>query len=120
MPDSRYMADASLYAFVSALVSLIEGFDDDKNGSATVSRSSYSLISSTQRCAKWKSVSHSSVAWLEILLVDVALRNRDRFVLIWPVLELHYTRTLCGQTGSISYVHERFVIAFIDIFLCLR
>lgn len=126
--DSRYMADANLTSFVSALVGIIEGLDEEKPtspaagaaaaaasaSSAAVVKSSYSLLSSTQKIAKFKSISHSSVAWLEMLVVDVALRNRDRFVLIWPILELHYTRTLC-VSNTISYVYERRIVGLLKI-----
>ena len=124
--DSRYMADANLTAFVSALIGIIEGLDEEKPNSpnsAAVApgnvlsgavKSSYSLLATTPKIAKFKSISHSSVAWLEMLVVDVALRNRDRFVLIWPILELHYTRTLC-VVSSISYLHERRIVGLLKI-----
>ena len=34
----------------------------------------------------------ASCAWLEMLVVETALRNRDRFALLWPPLSMHYRR----------------------------
>jgi hypothetical protein len=34
----------------------------------------------------------ASASWLEVMVVEVALRNRDRMTLIWPILVEHYTR----------------------------
>ncbi len=53
-----------------------------------------------------RSISSSSVAWLEMLLVEVSLRNRDRFGVIWPLLIRHYTETL-DDFHSLTYVAER-------------
>ena len=60
-------------------------------------------------------LSAAAVSWLEILLVDVALRNRDRFSVVWPLLRDHYKRTLfgAGDGGGVSiklsYITERYV-----------
>ena len=54
----------------------------------------------------------ASASWLEVVVVEVALRNRDRMALIWPTLVEHYTRAfaldgvgvsaLLGNTGGAS------------------
>ena len=50
--------------------------------------------------------SESSSAWLEMLLVEAALRNRDRFAILWSLLDSHYRRTL-GAADVLSYCVER-------------
>jgi hypothetical protein len=40
------------------------------------------------------SASVASCAWLEMLVVETALRNRDRFALLWPTLSMHYRRMI--------------------------
>jgi hypothetical protein len=52
-------------------------------------------------------VSKSSIAWLEMMLIEIALRNRDRFALYWPILKLHYQKCLGNQFTRLSYVSER-------------
>lgn len=64
------------------------------------------------------SFSSASVAWLEMVLVEVSLRNRDRFASLWPVLKHHYVRVLCGSAVSLSYVAERRVLGILKI--CTR
>jgi hypothetical protein len=50
----------------------------------------------------------SSYAWLEMLLIEIALRNRDRFQICWPLLRSHYQRCLSQNVFSkLSYVTER-------------
>lgn len=55
-----------------------------------------------------KSISTSSLAWLEVVLVEIALRNRDRFHVCWPTLRAHYLRSLGSQSFKLSYVAERY------------
>jgi len=43
--------------------------------------------------------SESSRCWLEMILVETALRNRDRFSLLWPLISAHYSKTL-GRVAS--------------------
>jgi hypothetical protein len=68
--------------------------------------------------------SESSRCWLEMVLVETALRNRDRFSLLWPHLSGHYGRTLgrmdqscaASSAGSLAdvikfdYITERYGI----------
>jgi hypothetical protein len=58
--------------------------------------------------------SAATAAWLENVLVDIALRNRDRFVLLWPLLRDHYTRGL-NSKKKLSYVVERRVVGVLKI-----
>lgn len=44
--------------------------------------------------------SEASSAWLEMVLVEAALRNRDRMSLIWPMISAHYSRPF-GEDESI-------------------
>lgn len=50
--------------------------------------------------------SSSSRSWMEMVIVDAALRNRDRFIIYLPVLASHYERTL-SAAKSLSFVTER-------------
>lgn len=54
-----------------------------------------------------RSMSASSIAWLEMVLVELALRNRDRFQVCWPTLRAHYLRSLGSNSFKLSYVAER-------------
>ena len=51
-------------------------------------------------------VSPSSVSWLENLLVETSLRNRDRLFLFWVLLSQHYEKTIRG-TVALTYPLER-------------
>lgn len=64
------------------------------------------------------SFSSSTVAWLEMVLVEVSLRNRDRFHTFWPILRHHYIRVLSGPHVSLCYVTERRVLGVLKI--CTR
>jgi hypothetical protein len=48
----------------------------------------------------------ASCCWIENIVVDVILRNRDRFVLCWPHLKSHYMRTLADQNAEFSRISE--------------
>lgn len=60
---------------------------------------------SNQRIQSYTSA--ASIAWLEMLLVEIVLRNRDRFHLCWPYLKYHYTRSLGNSFHKLSYITER-------------
>lgn len=64
------------------------------------------------------SFSSSTVAWLEMVLVEVSLRNRDRFNTFWPILRHHYVRVLSGPHVTLSYITERRVLGVLKI--CTR
>jgi hypothetical protein len=52
-------------------------------------------------------ISASSIAWLEMSVVEISLRNRDRFAVIWPILKKHYLETLTNVKSGLSYITER-------------
>eukprot|EP01038_Epipyxis_sp_PR26KG_P004477 gene4477-6328_t len=66
-------------------------------------------------CESNKPISASSVAWLEMIIVEVALRNRDRFGSFWPILKQHYLKTLIGSNVTLSYITERRVCGLLKI-----
>jgi hypothetical protein len=44
----------------------------------------------------------ASSAWLEMLLVEAALRNRDRMSLIWPMISAHYSRPFSDDESIVT------------------
>jgi hypothetical protein len=55
-----------------------------------------------------KSITASSISWLEMMIVEISLRNRDRFAIIWPILKSHYIKTLGDPYElPINYITER-------------
>jgi len=76
------------------------------------------LAESHSALAARHSFSSSSVAWLEMVLVEISLRNRDRFSTFWPVLKHHYIRVLSGPLVTLSYITERRVLGLLKI--CTR
>ncbi len=68
-----------------------------------------SLVKSIARSAVNSGISLPSAcscAWMEMVLVEVSLRNRDRFATIWPVVGRHYCATL-NAAAYLSYITER-------------
>jgi len=59
-------------------------------------------------------ISPASCAWFELILYEITIRNRDRFHLIWPVLEKHYTKCI-SNCYILSYPLERRVISIFKI-----
>ncbi|RYG65283.1 hypothetical protein EON64_12245, partial [archaeon] len=80
--------------------------------SSTAAPSAYSALLSSSLVPDQVlgGISQSSAAWLEMLLVELSLRNRNRFALCWPLLKLHYLRSLAAQPVKLSYVSERYVV----------
>ena len=136
--DSRFMEGPALQKFLSGLIAAAESdqrgdFDfqithrpSSSPEAATAAQSGLTLSCGEVAAAAvdnltqqlWRrkkpALSAAAVSWLEVLLVDVALRNRDRFSVVWPLLRDHYKRTLFGAEdggGSIqlSYITERYV-----------
>ena len=64
------------------------------------------------------SFSSSTIAWLEMIIVDVSLRNRDRFTIIWPILKNYYLKVLSGSCVKLSYIAERRIVGLMKI--CTR
>lgn len=113
--DTRFMAEAGLRSLLSSLVRLAEGSLSEAVVAPTVDeanclKSHISQLFTTviSNLFSSSSVSRASAAWFEIQLVEVALRNRDRFGAVWPCLAEHYSRTLSGPVSDLSYVTERF------------
>jgi hypothetical protein len=110
------MSELGLCSMVEALIGFTEVLD------APVSESQNNALeclkpqlSSTIKTINLKiksslSVSRASVAWFEMLLVEISLRNRDRFGAFWPLLSAHYSRVLIESSHiTMSYVTERFL-----------
>ena len=57
---------------------------------------------------EFDAISASSTSWLEMVLVEGVLRNRDRFALLWPHLSDHYRKTLV-VASEFNYSLERCV-----------
>ncbi|CAN0448351.1 unnamed protein product, partial [Ectocarpus sp. 8 AP-2014] len=51
-------------------------------------------------------VSTASLAYAEVLIAEIALRNRERIVLVLPVLLEHYRRRLAGATYATFSVEK--------------
>lgn len=148
MSDSRFLSEHSLGTLLRSLVSVAEVKDDglSARGSSGVVKASDSvdeqqaqessvffsrnsseellfktrgfLAESHSALAVKHSFSSSSVAWLEMVLVEISLRNRDRFGTFWPILKHHYIRVLSGPLVTLSYVTERRVLGLLKI--CTR
>ena len=48
----------------------------------------------------------ASASWLEVMVVEVSLRNRDRMSLMWPILRDHYTRAFALDGIGTMAKHE--------------
>jgi hypothetical protein len=137
--DSRFLSEASLDAMLRSLVCVAECKDEAQRSIAEFAEAALAEISdlpppSQPADERWgsegflaecsaavqckHSFSSSSVAWLEMVLVEVSLRNRDRFQSFWPTLKHHYVRVLCGSAVGLSYVTERRVLGILKI--CTR
>jgi hypothetical protein len=118
IPNSKFLLEGSLTVFLEGLceVSEKELLESNSPGaltdetvlpmlgqSATPSlslgmRHALSLASDLKKCThQLESPSESSAAWLEMILVEVALRNRDRFSSIWSLISSHYARTFAAD-----------------------
>jgi hypothetical protein len=128
---TRFLGEASLVKLFDALVACAEApvhaqaaaLQRDRSTSAVRGLSQgqgrraplevvASILSSV--CQDLPSPSLPTCAWLEMVLVDTALRNRDRFQLLWPSLEAHYGRTLCG-CDAVTYLTERRVVGVLRV-----
>jgi hypothetical protein len=86
--DSRYMDDSGLTNFVSALLDLIRQQHENSVQSSEIDgRSEYIL----NRQSFGVPLSPASEAFAEVLLCEIALKNRDRFHVLWhDHLAAHY------------------------------
>jgi hypothetical protein len=121
--DTRFLDEGELVGFVSALVMVIQGTgntsqaycsnrdEDMPTPHVTASPNQVKLLKLGKVVdgilTALPSLSSSSVSWLEMLLVETALRNRDRFALLWPILSSHY-RSCFGSERELSYPLERY------------
>lgn len=140
VPDSRFLPENSLDAVLRSLVCVTECKDETVRAIAEFAEAALAEVSPEPepevsyteerwsvgellaRCTSAlqgrQSFSSASVAWLEMVLVEVSLRNRDRFQSFWPILKHHYIRSLCGSSVQLSYITERRVLGILKI--CTR
>ena len=131
--DTRFYSEDVLSVFLEALVAVTQAADGfhghGQNGHSSVAdskkpdqgiggKAAHSPASlSLEGCIDGISdamlsssavvfVSPSSVSWLENLLVETSLRNRDRLFLFWILLSQHYEKTIRG-TVALTYPLER-------------
>jgi hypothetical protein len=133
--DTRFLSEAHLEILLKCLVGVSEVKDDcsAENGKETpvfLSKNIFDINSQTIAkcrmlfldCSKSLksplSFSSATIAWLEMVLVEISLRNRDRFQTFWPILKHHYIRVLSGSQASLSYITERRVLGVLKI--CTR
>lgn len=134
--DTRFLTESTLLTFFWTLVSAAEGEkisaiaptvisspmsrSSSSSGIVTRSeavrpkshRSSETILSELnalieRQASALPGSSSASCSWMEIIVVDSALRNRDRFAVLWPILESHYERTLLRTNVPLSYANER-------------
>lgn len=140
VPDSRFLPENSLESVLRSLVCVAECKDEAVRAIAEFAEAALAEVSPEPEPEvsyaeeRWSvgellascnsalqgrhCFSSASVAWLEMVLVEVSLRNRDRFQSFWPTLKHHYIRSLCGATVQLSYITERRVLGILKI--CTR
>ena len=122
--DSRFLNETALRGFFTSLLAAAEGgrsFERASDTSTSVSTSTplaaalaaelqedvgndvSKLMARLQELllkqyTSLPTASAASTAWLEILVVETSLRNRDRFALLWPDLSQHYHRCISPLT----------------------
>jgi hypothetical protein len=138
--ESRFLSEASLDAVLRSLVCVTECKDEAVRALAEAAEAALADVAAVTDSEpsgpreRWQTApfladchlalqsrhaySSASVAWLEMVLVEVSLRNRDRFSSFWPILKHHYIRALCGPAVQLSYVTERRVLGILKI--CTR
>jgi hypothetical protein len=126
--DTRFYSEDTLYHFFESLVAVTEtadGFEHVRARSESIKESENKptessncsvstglravmgeLSDSLLRSSSETFVSPSSVTWLENLLVEASLRNRDRLSLFWTLLAQHYETTI-KRTVLLTYPLER-------------
>jgi hypothetical protein len=118
LSESKFLSADSLQALLLVISSITEhhtlaNSSNDNSNKENVAEFEgfYAVLRAASPSNQLASaVSLSSAAWLELVLVELALRNRDRFQSCWPALQQHYLRSLgTSNTGGIklSYVCER-------------
>lgn len=119
---TRFLSEASLMTLVGAILRLAEGAnvsvlsDRGIRDGAAASRDPLEAVQTiiSNICYDTPLPSSATASWLEMILVDISLRNRDRFGRLWPSLDAHYRRVLSGS-DTISYVTERRIVGIFKI-----
>lgn len=108
VPETKFLPDEVLLSLIASLIHISEANTDKMlaplaaTGGVAASGAEDSSDGITA-----PPVSAASVAWLEMVLVDIVLRNRDRLLVIWPLIRAHYLRSLSQRYCDTSYVTER-------------
>lgn len=124
--QTKFLPDDALLAFVSALISLCEGdynpdgTDSSSSSGSTVDPAVDEFVCNGSRKTAQEIIRSCAVpppsqsnptplgtsAFAEVLLCEVALRNRDRITAIFPLLEEHYKLTL-GRQKTCTFHTEK-------------
>lgn len=127
--DTRFYSEDTLCYFFESLVAVTEtadGFEHVRVQSESIKASEHTSTEKSSHCSVCAGlqaimgelsgallrssseafVSPSSVTWLENLLVEASLRNRDRLSLFWTMLAQHYETTI-KRTVLLTYPLER-------------
>ena len=98
--ESRYLSEEGLSDALNALVEII--YDSSKKTSRMIVDGSEdgSETRDNEECTN-RPLSPASEAFAEILLCEIALKNRDRFALVWNnILRAHYNSRLTYRPSS--------------------
>jgi len=126
--DTKFLSGDMLENFFRAIIDVIGRSDTSVNAEPMLSCVSYdfdekvdadakrimiedNIFGSLQGYSRYliqrlPKCSAASCAWMEMLLVEASLRNRDRLSLIWPIISNHYIDTL-GNAEKLSFSLER-------------
>lgn len=109
IPETKYLPDDSLVNMVGAIVRMSEAVRLSVGKESLASRKVTTTTEGGDEggAMDLPPISAASAAWLESMLVDIALRNRDRLMIIWPLLRSHYLASLAQAVAPTSYVTER-------------
>ena len=125
---TRFLTEASLVSLLASIVNLAIAHDSTPHASSAVTRQFASNGGSVSRdplvalegiissvCSSDTPLpSLATCSWLEMVLVDISLRNRDRFAMLWPLLDAHYRKAL-GGSDAVSYLTERRIVGIFKI-----
>lgn len=133
VPDTRFLGENTLQYFFESLILAAEigdGFVQPPSSSATVNgesipeieismnrrkdvgvieselEASISELSGLLSVSLRSRISASSVSWLENLIAEASLRNRDRLSVLWRLLSQHYEMTIQNAV-VLTYSLER-------------
>lgn len=59
-------------------------------------------------------LSAPSLPFAEVLIAEIALRNRDRIACLWSLLAEHY-RVRCGSAGTLSFSVEKAITGLLRV-----